>query len=46
MVTVLFEHDTPVEKQGEYVRTTMEKIKPLWESIDCKAYDTILPYCF
>ena len=39
MVTVIFEYDIPVEKQGEYVRATKEKIKPLWESIGCKAYD-------
>ena len=39
MVTVIFEYDIPVEKQAEYIQTTKEEIKPLWESIGCKAYD-------
>ena len=39
MVTVIFEYDIPVEKQAKYVQATKEKIKPLWESIGCKAYD-------
>ena len=39
MVTVIFEYDIPVEKQAEYIQTTKEKIKPLWESIGCTAYD-------
>lgn len=39
MVTVIFEYDVPVEKQAEYIQATKEKIKPLWESIGCKAYD-------
>jgi hypothetical protein len=39
MVTVLFEYDIPIEKQAEYLLVTKEKIKPLWESIGCKAYD-------
>ena len=39
MVTLIFEYDIPVEKRAEYVQITKEKIKPLWESIGCKAYD-------
>jgi hypothetical protein len=39
MVTVIFEYDIPVGKQAEYIQTTKEEIKPLWESIGCKAYD-------
>jgi quinol monooxygenase YgiN len=39
MVTMIFTYDIPVEKQSEYVRLTQEKIKPLWESIGCIAYD-------
>ena len=39
MVTVIFEYDVPVEKQGDYIRSTKEKIKPLWESIGCVKYD-------
>ena len=39
MVTVIFEYDVPVEKQAEYIQATKEKIKPLWESIGCNAYD-------
>ena len=39
MVTVIFEYDVPVGKQSEYIQATKEKIKPLWESIGCKAYD-------
>ena len=39
MVTMIFEYDIPVEKQTEYIRVTREKIKPLWESIGCIAYD-------
>ena len=39
MVSVIFQYDIPVEKQAEYVQVTKEKIKPLWESIGCKAYD-------
>ena len=39
MVTIIFEYDIPVEKQTEYVQVTLEKIKPFWESIGCKAYD-------
>lgn len=39
MITVMFEYQVPVENQDTYVRITREKIKPLWESIGCKAYD-------
>jgi quinol monooxygenase YgiN len=39
MVTMIFTYDVPVEKQAEYVQATKEKIKPLWESIGCIAYD-------
>lgn len=39
MVTMIFTYDIPVEKQSEYVRLTQEKIKPLWESVGCIAYD-------
>jgi len=39
MVTMIFEYDIPVEKQAEYVQVIQEKIKPLWESIGCIAYD-------
>jgi len=39
MVTMIFTYDIPGEKQSEYVRITQEKVKPLWESIGCKAYD-------
>lgn len=39
MVTLIFEYDIPTEKQAEYIRITEEKIKPLWESIGCEAYD-------
>jgi hypothetical protein len=39
MVTVIFEYDVSLEKQAEYIRMTKEQIKPLWESIGCKAYD-------
>ncbi len=39
MVTAIFEYDIPVEKQGDYIQTTKDRIKPLWESIGCKAYD-------
>jgi quinol monooxygenase YgiN len=39
MVTVIFEYDIPVEKQDQYIQATKDKIKPLWESIGCKAYD-------
>jgi hypothetical protein len=39
MITMIFEYDIAVEKQVEYIQTTKEKIKPLWESIGCKAYD-------
>ena len=39
MVTVIFEYDIPTEKQAEYIQITKEKIKPLWESIGCQAYD-------
>ena len=39
MVSVIFEYDIPAEKQAEYVQVTKEKIKPLWESIGCNAYD-------
>jgi len=36
---MIFRYDIPVEKQTEYIQVTKEKIKPLWESIGCKAYD-------
>jgi hypothetical protein len=39
MITVIFEYDVAVENQDAYVQATREKIKPLWESIGCKAYD-------
>jgi hypothetical protein len=39
MLTVIFEYDVAVESQDVYVQTTIEKIKPFWESIGCKAYD-------
>lgn len=39
MVTLIFEYNIPIEKQAEYIQITKEKIKPLWESIGCEAYD-------
>jgi hypothetical protein len=39
MITVIFEYDVAVENQDAYVQTTKEKIKPLWESIGCAAYN-------
>jgi hypothetical protein len=38
MVKMIFEYDIPIEKQGEYLRTTKEKIKPFWEGHGCKSY--------
>lgn len=39
MITVIFEYDVAVENQDGYIKTTREKIKPLWESVGCKMYD-------
>ena len=39
MITVIFEYDVAVENQDAYIQATINKIKPLWESIGCRAYD-------
>ena len=39
MITVIFEYDVAVENQDAYIHATINKIKPLWESIGCRAYD-------
>lgn len=39
MITVIFDYEVAVENQDAYVQATKETIKPLWESIGCKAYD-------
>jgi hypothetical protein len=39
MITIIFEYDVALENQDAYVQATRDKIKPLWESIGCHAYD-------
>jgi hypothetical protein len=38
MIKVIFEYRIPSEDQESYLRETMEKIKPFWESRGCKGY--------
>jgi len=37
--SMIFTFDVPEEKQAEYLKATIEKIKPFWESHGCEAYD-------
>ncbi len=38
MVKVIFEYEISSDDQETYLRETMEKIKPFWESKGCKSY--------
>jgi quinol monooxygenase YgiN len=36
---MIFTFDVPEEKQADYLKATIEKIKPFWESHGCYSYD-------
>jgi quinol monooxygenase YgiN len=38
MIKLIFDYEIAAERQEEYFRETMEKIKPLWESKGCRSY--------
>jgi hypothetical protein len=38
MLKVVYIYEVPEEKQKEYQKVTVEKIKPFWESHGCEAY--------
>jgi quinol monooxygenase YgiN len=38
VVKVIFQYKVAVEKQGEYLRITQEKIQPFWETNGCQSY--------
>ncbi len=37
--SMIFTFDVPEEQQAEYLKVTIEKIKPFWESHGCESYD-------
>jgi quinol monooxygenase YgiN len=39
MVKIIIQYNVPVEKQEVYLQSTMEKIKPFWESHGCLSYE-------
>ncbi len=38
IVKVAFTYDVSVDNQPEYLKVTVEKIRPFWESHGCKSY--------
>jgi quinol monooxygenase YgiN len=39
MVVMVYRYQVPTEKHRQYIKATVEKIKPFWESHGCKSYD-------
>jgi len=39
MVSIFWFFEVPVEKQAQYLKITIEKIKPFWESHGCQSYE-------
>jgi len=38
MLKIVFTYEVPEERQAEYLKATVETIKPYWESHGCQSY--------